>query len=101
MAKIRAEKAAEWLKDVKEIQQISIKLDSVLRDYNCLAFRYNPGSPLQINENAQHIIEYVLHYGRPDLFTTFICYPVMEDVDQLLLPEQSPGYRHDIAARIV
>ncbi|GFY07988.1 helitron_like_N domain-containing protein [Trichonephila clavipes] len=49
-----------------------------------------------IQEYAQDAMAYVRHYGRPDLFITFTCNPAWDEIQQLLLPGQSQGDRHDI-----
>lgn len=58
------------------------------------------GSPRHMHKYAQDAIAYVCHYGRPDLFITFTCNPAWDDIQQLLLPGQSPVDRHDITARV-
>jgi hypothetical protein len=58
------------------------------------------GSPRHMHEYAQDAIVYVRLYGRPDLFITFTCNPAWDDIQQLLLPGQSPVDRHDITARV-
>ncbi|VDN03878.1 unnamed protein product, partial [Onchocerca ochengi] len=48
------------------------------------------GSPCHMHECAQDAIAYVRQYGRPDLFITFTCNPAWDDIQNLLLPGQSP-----------
>ncbi|XP_039282934.1 uncharacterized protein LOC120351055 [Nilaparvata lugens] len=58
------------------------------------------GSPRHMQEYAQDAMSYVRHYGRPDLFITFTCNPVWDEIQQLLFPGQSHVDRHDIIARV-
>lgn len=58
------------------------------------------GSPRHMHEYAQDGLTYVKHYGSPDLFITFTCYPNWNEISDLLLPGQSPSDRHDIIARV-
>ncbi|CAH8529651.1 unnamed protein product [Dicrocoelium dendriticum] len=58
------------------------------------------GSLRHMDEYAQDAIAYVRHYGRLDLSITFTCKPTWDDMQQLLLPGQSPVDRHDITARV-
>ena len=58
------------------------------------------GSPHDMQEYAQDATTYVCHYGRPDLFITFTCNSTCDEMQQLLLPEQSPMDKHDIIARV-
>ena len=56
------------------------------------------GSPCHMQEYAQDAMAYVCHYGCPVLFITFTCNPTGEEIQQLLLPGQSPVDRYDIIA---
>ncbi|VDN05143.1 unnamed protein product, partial [Onchocerca ochengi] len=58
------------------------------------------GSPRHMHEYVQDAIAYVRQYGRPDLFITFTCNPAWDDIQNLLLPGQSPMDRLDITARV-
>ena len=58
------------------------------------------GSPRHMHECAQDAIAYVRLYGRPDLFITFTCNQSWDEIQQLLLQEQSAVHRHDITARV-
>ncbi|XP_043937508.1 uncharacterized protein LOC122810098 [Protopterus annectens] len=53
-----------------------------------------------MHEYVQDAIAYVHHYRRPELFITFTCNPTWDDIQQLLLPGQSPVDRNDITARV-
>ncbi|VDM98357.1 unnamed protein product [Onchocerca ochengi] len=57
-------------------------------------------SSRHMHEYAQDAIAFVRQYGRPDLFITFTCNPAWDDIQNLLLPGQSPMDRHDITARV-
>uniref|UniRef100_A0A183HES4 Helitron_like_N domain-containing protein n=1 Tax=Onchocerca flexuosa TaxID=387005 RepID=A0A183HES4_9BILA len=58
------------------------------------------GIPRHILEYAQDVIAYIRYCERPDLFITFKCNPVWDDMQNLLFPAQSPTDRHDITARV-
>ncbi|VDM94650.1 unnamed protein product, partial [Onchocerca ochengi] len=58
------------------------------------------GSPRHMHEYAQDAIAYVRQYGRSDLFITFTCNPAWDDIQNLLLPGQSPVDKHDITLRV-
>ncbi|GFW42940.1 helitron_like_N domain-containing protein [Trichonephila clavipes] len=58
------------------------------------------GNPRHMHEYAQDATAYVRLYGCPDLFITFTCNPAWDDIQQLLLPGQSPVGRDDVTARV-
>ncbi|GFU47500.1 helitron_like_N domain-containing protein [Trichonephila clavipes] len=58
------------------------------------------GSPRNMQEYMQDAMTYVRHYGRPDLFITFTCNPIWEEIQTLLLPGQQAIHRHDLTARV-
>ena len=43
---------------------------------------------------------YVRHFGKPDLFLTFTCNPLWEEIQENLYPGQSASARHELVARI-
>lgn len=51
-------------------------------------------------EYSQDAMTYVRNYGRPDLFITFTCNPIWNEIKKCLLPGQSQTDRHDITARV-
>ena len=58
------------------------------------------GSPRLMHEYAQDAIAYVRLYGRPDLFITFTCNQSRDEIQQILLQEQSAVHRHDVTNRV-
>lgn len=58
------------------------------------------GSPRHMHEYAQDALTYVRAYGRPDLFITFTCNPMWDEITELLLNGQSSSDRHDLSARV-
>lgn len=58
------------------------------------------GSPRHMHEYSQDALNYVRKFGRPDLFITFTCNPKWHEIQNLLLPGQTPQNRHDIIARV-
>ncbi|CAF1021035.1 unnamed protein product [Adineta steineri] len=58
------------------------------------------GSPRHMHEYTQDAMTYVRNYGRPDLFVTFTCNPKWQEIQEELLPEQTPSDRHDLLARV-
>ncbi|XP_055527993.1 uncharacterized protein LOC129720539 [Wyeomyia smithii] len=58
------------------------------------------GGPRHMHEYTQDALTYVRRYGRPDLFITFTCNPLWQDIKDLLFPGQSPSDRHDLIARV-
>ena len=58
------------------------------------------GSPRHMHEYTQDAMTYVRNYGRPDLFITFTCNPLWQEIQAHLLPGQSAVDRHDLVARV-
>lgn len=44
---------------------------------------------------------YVHHYGNSDLFTTFLCNPKWQEIQEALLPGQKHYHHPDIIARVL
>ncbi|VDK62875.1 unnamed protein product [Onchocerca ochengi] len=78
------------------------KIAETDRCYDALQYSiiFWDGSTCHMHEYAQDVIAYVRHYGRPDQFLTFTCSPAWDDIQNLLLPGQSPVDRHDITASV-
>jgi len=58
------------------------------------------GSPRHMHEYSQDAMTYVRHFGRPDLFITFTCNSSWREIQENLLPGQTPVDRHDLIARV-
>lgn len=54
------------------------------------------GGPRYMHKRTQDAMTYVRHYGRPDLFITFTCYPCWDVIKKLLLQDQRSYDRYDI-----
>ncbi|GFT84314.1 hypothetical protein TNCV_1609551 [Trichonephila clavipes] len=57
-------------------------------------------SPCYLQEYTQDAFTYVRTYGRPDLFVTFTCNSLWQDVTQELMSGQKATDRHDIVAHV-
>ena len=53
-----------------------------------------------MHEYAQDAMTYLRHYGRPDLFLTFACYPKWIEIVQMLFTGLTSSDRHDITAHV-
>ena len=42
----------------------------------------------------------VWHFGKPDFFVTFTCYPRWQEITDALFPGQTAENQHDIVARV-
>ncbi|XP_031634678.1 uncharacterized protein LOC116347980 [Contarinia nasturtii] len=58
------------------------------------------GSPRHMQEYTQDGLTYCQKKGKPGLFITFTCNPKWSEIQELLLPGQSPADRHDIIVRV-
>jgi hypothetical protein len=53
-----------------------------------------------MHEYTQDALAYVRIHGRPDLFVTFTCNPLWQEIKDHLYQGQSATDRHDIIARV-
>ena len=53
-----------------------------------------------MNEKTQEAMTYVRKYGRPDIFITFTCNPLWDEITAALMPGEKPQDRHDIISRV-
>ena len=58
------------------------------------------GGPRYMNEKTQDAMTYVRKYGRPDIFITFTCNPLWDEITAALMPGEKPQDRHDIISRV-
>ena len=58
------------------------------------------GGPRAMQQNYQDAMAIVRKYGKPDLFITFTCNPRWKEIEEQLLPGQTPSDRPDLISRV-